>query len=310
MRTQWIMAAWLLATPAAAQLSPLPGTPIEPDATVTIDVPDSGGQRAVEGQHFQALHVHEGQRLPLPHAADGSCITDVTIGVSGSPVTPPVEFSGDGHFLQHDIQQQVATMIDETTCELVVSTIQATDVVKRKRLRTHPPHEAEYLNAHPNPIPELTPAPGPLSRGREYENPQVLYRWYSRAKSTLIYIAPNGAWVPKIYSWQDMTYHDQPSRRILSFRVTRELSNSVTPYWISAQSSTDQYRPWEPPFYGLGSINNTLGAGIGWSGALRAGVIAWPYDDHYEDCWATRPYGPFKVTICQTRHYLLTAFLN
>jgi len=300
----------LLMSPAAqaGDSTALKGDPIPVEATITIDLADAEPNlfaRQAAGlpvTHLRSVAgVVEGQRIPLPRTAEGACITAVMVGVQGPTANPPVEFSADGtHFTQHDISRQVGTSLDETTCELVVTTAQARDHVKIKRVKRIPPRVQRDLDA--------LPAGEPQSSLREYENPRILYQWYSRAKSGLFYDY-YGQLICKIYSWMDMTYYDQPSRGILGFVSRRDIGNSVLPsYWISNQSYLQIYYPWQAPYYALGAINNILGAGIGWSGALRAIVYAYPYDNHGEWCAATPPYGLNKVTLCQWRHLLAAAY--
>ena len=302
----------LMMSPAAqaGDSTALKGDPIPVEATITIDLADAEPDllaRQAAGlpvTHLRSVTgVVEGQRIPLPRTTEGACITAVVVGVQGPTTNPPVEFSADGtRFTQHDISQRVGTSLDETNCELVVTTAQARDHVKTKRVKRLPPRVQRDLDA--------LPTGEPQSSLREYENPRILYQWYSRAKSSLYYDY-YGRWILKIYSWMDMSYYDQPSRGILGFVRTRDLASSALPsYWISNQSYVQLFSPWEAPYYLLGAINNILGAGIGWSGALRAIVYAAPYNNHGEWCAATPPYGLNKITLCDWRHYLQAAYLQ
>jgi hypothetical protein len=300
----------LMMTPAAqaGDSTALKGDPIPVEATITIDLaseePAIAARQAagLPVTHLQSTPgVVEGQRIPLPRTADGACITAILVGVQGSSTNPPVEFSTDGtRFTQHDISQQVGTSIDETTCELVVTTARAADHVKTKRVKRLSPRVQRDIDA--------LPTSEPQSSLREYENPRILYLWYSRAKSSLYYIY-YGQYIQKMYSWMDMSYYDQPSRRILGLHHYRNLEASALPsYWISNQSWVQFLSPWQAPSYALGVINHLLGGGIGWNGSLNAVVYAWPYGSHWEGCWATPPYGRNKVTNCQWRHYLSAAY--
>mgnify|MGYP001159164903 CR=1 FL=1 len=304
------------ATQAASEGLALKGDPIPVEATITIDL--ASEEPAIAARQAAGLPVThlrsvpgvvEGQRIPLPRAADGTCNLDVVVTVQGPTGSPPAEFSADGaRFTQHIISQQVGTKADEATCELVVWTAQARDHVKTKRVKRISPRIQRALDALPT-----NPALGPQSSGREFENPRVLYQYYSRSRSGLYYDYGSiyGYLILKMYSWMDMHYYDQPSRGILGFtRTPRDGSGAANGYWISNQSYVQLFRPWEGPYYALGAINNILGAGTGWSGALRAVIYAYPYNTHGEWCAATRPYASNKLTLCDTKHYLEAAYLQ
>lgn len=121
----------------------LKGDPIEPDATMIIDLPEDeaaregarAGLNAAPPHTMTVPNVATGQRIALPRAADGSCRTDAITGVTGTP-QDRAEFDPDGrHFYQHDIQVRLTTTIDDVACELGVEEAIARDHVRKRVMK-------------------------------------------------------------------------------------------------------------------------------------------------------------------------------
>lgn len=128
-------------TRASEDDTPLKGHRVDPNVRITIDVPHAeAGSDSERGAHtITVTGIVPGQRIALPRAADGSCRTDVIVGVDDLS-SDKVEFDPDGlHWSQHDIQTAVSTAIDAGTCELVVSKVNAHDRVRKKALKAASP---------------------------------------------------------------------------------------------------------------------------------------------------------------------------
>lgn len=286
----------------------LVGDVVPPEATITIDLPDDAAGQAVSvvpETHLRSVSgVYEGMRIPLPRAAaDNSCVTDVLIGISGTP-SPPIELSADGRsFTQHVVSQQVETAIDADGCALVVVVAQARDHVKRRHIKRHAPR---YM------VPDDAPPVAPQSNSaREFENPCILYKFYSYARADLRDIN-----VPfrRAFVRGSMYYFDQPSRNILWFwyHAEADWSASSNGYWISIQSPAPVvYRPYNNPNFWLGTKVADFGGRPGGTWTLQTTIWGRPYNNHDERCYGRPRDGYANHTVsCYTRHFLHEAFNN
>jgi hypothetical protein len=157
---------------------PLRGTPIDPDITIKIHLPDFDGGTAADdlpcGRVIVVSHVVTGQRIPLPRAADGSCPRRApTIEESGERGPTPIEFEPAGcldnhpptctHWIQHKIGDESSVHVDTDRCEVVVDEAIGRDEVHRKVLRHLTPLQIDHLLGQP-PAPADLTEPEPPSR--------------------------------------------------------------------------------------------------------------------------------------------------
>src|SRR5690349_4607347 len=95
------------------------GDPIDPELTITIDVPEYRAARSHERDlprswegipHRKRVSgVVTGQRIPLPRDADGGCRLDARVGEEGFPALR-MEVDPDGrHWWQHAITVVTST---------------------------------------------------------------------------------------------------------------------------------------------------------------------------------------------------------
>ena len=160
------------------------GNPIDLEFTLAIRLPDEDWSPDTEAvpcsRWITVPGVVEGQRVPVPKRADGTCPRRVKTEIL-SDLPTQVEFEPEGcmdevpstctHWIQHAISAETSEYFDEDRCEVVIERAIARDDVHRKVLRRLTPIEIDHFLGQPPTPADLSAdqASGPPVPGFEEE---------------------------------------------------------------------------------------------------------------------------------------------